>query len=101
MSRFDPSTSGSTGQTSATGQLRETGAQVGQSLREMGTQVKNVAQEQLGQIKQSATEYYQQGREKAMVWEQSLEDYVREQPVKSILIAAGVGVFLGFFWRRR
>ena len=30
-----------------------------------------------------------------MEWEQGLEDYVREQPIKSLLIAAGVGMLMG------
>jgi ElaB/YqjD/DUF883 family membrane-anchored ribosome-binding protein len=33
--------------------------------------------------------------------ERSLAQYVREQPLKSILIAAGVGLVLGRFWLRR
>lgn len=100
MSRFDPSVSGGTEQTGGAGQVRESASQLGQNIRDMGTQMRSAAQEQIGQLRQSASEYYQQGREKAMAWEHSLEDYVREQPVKSILIAAGVGLFFGFFWRR-
>jgi ElaB/YqjD/DUF883 family membrane-anchored ribosome-binding protein len=33
--------------------------------------------------------------------ERSFAQYVREQPLKSILIAAGVGLVLGRFWVRR
>jgi ElaB/YqjD/DUF883 family membrane-anchored ribosome-binding protein len=33
--------------------------------------------------------------------ERSFAQYVREQPLKSILIAAGVGLVLGRFWLRR
>ena len=36
----------------------------------------------------------------AMEWEQNLESYVQDQPIKSLLIAAGVGALLGFLWRR-
>ncbi len=71
-----------------------------QSLRDMGQQVKETAQEKLQNLRETASEYYEQGREKAMEWEQNFEDYIREQPVKSVLIAAGVGLFLGFLWRR-
>ncbi len=73
---------------------------VGQTIREKGAQLRGAAQEQLENIKESAQQYYERGRETAMEWEQNFEDYVREQPVKSILIAAGVGLLVGFIWRR-
>lgn len=73
---------------------------VAQNLRDMGQQVKEKAQEQFETLRQSASEYYEQGRDKAMEWEHNVEDYIREQPMKSVLIAAGVGLVLGFIWRR-
>jgi len=33
-------------------------------------------------------------------WEQSLEGYVKEKPVQSLLIAAGVGVVIGLLLRK-
>lgn len=88
MSRFDnpaPSTSA--------GQLKE-------KAQEVGSQVKAAAQEQLGRLRDTAGEYYEQGKEKAMEWEGNVEEYVRQQPLKSVLIAAGVGLVLGILWRR-
>ena len=41
------------------------------------------------------------GRDKVQQVERSFAQYVREQPLKSILIAAGVGLVLGRFWLRR
>jgi ElaB/YqjD/DUF883 family membrane-anchored ribosome-binding protein len=35
-----------------------------------------------------------------MEYQENLEGYVREQPVKAILIAAGVGLLVGMLWRR-
>jgi ElaB/YqjD/DUF883 family membrane-anchored ribosome-binding protein len=90
-----PSTPESTGE-----QIREKASQVGQSVRERAEQMGQAAQEQLGQIRESAAEYYQQGRERAMEWQQNLEDYIREQPLRSILIAAGAGMLIGVLWRR-
>ncbi len=62
---------------------------------------KDVAQEKLQKMGETASEYYHQGLEKARGWEQGLESYVREKPVQSILIAAGVGLLFGFLWTRR
>jgi ElaB/YqjD/DUF883 family membrane-anchored ribosome-binding protein len=33
--------------------------------------------------------------------EHIIEEYIREQPLKSVLIAAGLGLVLGRFWLRR
>ena len=115
MSRIDDTAQKGQGgqgdQSAGVNQIKETAGQVGQQLRDMGTQAKSVAQEQMGQIREQATQYYDQsrdmaqqyyeeGRQRAMEWEQGLEDYVRQQPVKAVLMAAGVGLVLGFLWRR-
>jgi ElaB/YqjD/DUF883 family membrane-anchored ribosome-binding protein len=75
-------------------------AGVGRNLREMGQQVKETAHEQFQNLRQTASDYYEHGREKAVELEHGFENYVRERPVKSVLIAAGIGLALGFIWRR-
>ena len=77
-------------------QGQSTTEQMQEQLRSAGAK----AQQQFENLRHTATEYYEQGKEKAMQWEQGLEDYVREQPVKSLLIAAGVGMLVGMIWRR-
>ena len=81
-------------------QMRNTAAQVQQNLRDMGSQVRDAAEEKFNNLRDQAAEYYDQGRERAQEWEQNLESYVQDQPIKSLLIAAGVGALLGFLWRR-
>ncbi|HEV8604173.1 MAG TPA: hypothetical protein VGQ99_02330 [Tepidisphaeraceae bacterium] len=107
MSRLDnPSNQGGS-QAGAIGQIKDKAQEAKEKLREMGS----AASEQVNQLKESANEYYQQGREKAqeyyeqgrqkaMEMEQNLEAYVREQPLKAVMIAAGVGLLLGILWRR-
>ena len=80
--------------------LKDSAAQVTENLRDMGGQVKDAAKEQYERLRDQANEYYEHGREQAREWQQNLETYVQEQPVKSLLIAAGVGVLLGMLWRR-
>ena len=53
-----------------------------------------------GQLRDQATDYYEQGRQRATEMEQSLEQYVHEKPIQSLLIAAGVGMLLGVLWKR-
>jgi ElaB/YqjD/DUF883 family membrane-anchored ribosome-binding protein len=52
-------------------------------------------------LRASASEYCEEGRDKVRRAERGFEQYVREQPLKSVLIAAGVGMVLGRFWIRR
>lgn len=73
---------------------------MGQQLKDKAQQVRDAAGEKLQDLRDHASEYYQQGRDKAEQWEQSLEDYIQEAPMKSILIAAGVGFLVGMIWKR-
>lgn len=75
-------------------QLRETAAMAREDIREMGTLASQAAREK-------AQDLYSRGRERAKQWEEGLETYVREKPVQSLLIAAGVGLAIGFLMRRR
>jgi ElaB/YqjD/DUF883 family membrane-anchored ribosome-binding protein len=103
MSRMDDATmtQGNQGQ-GAGGQanLGETASQVGENLRNLGSQVRDQATQQYDQLRQQAGDYYEQGRQRAMEYEQSLEQYVHEKPIQSLMIAAGVGMLLGILWKR-
>ena len=59
------------------------------------------AQQVMGQARERASEYYQQGKEKAADYTGRVEDMVREQPIKSVLIAIGAGLLLGMLFRRK
>ena len=80
--------------------LRETAAQVGENLRDIGSQVKDQATQSYEHMRDQASEYYEEGRRRAMEMEQSLEQYVQEKPIQSLLIAAGIGMLLGMLWKR-
>jgi ElaB/YqjD/DUF883 family membrane-anchored ribosome-binding protein len=102
MSRIDEpmgQTSGGEMQTGTRG-VRETAGQVQQNLRDLGGQMKSAAAEQYGHLRDQASDYYERGRQAAEEWEQSLEEYVHEKPIQSLMIAAGVGLLLGLLWKR-
>ena len=82
------------------GGLRDSAKEVKENLRELGSQVRDTATQQYEQLREQASDYYQQGRDRAMEMEQSLEQYVQEKPIQSLLIAAGVGMLLGILWKR-
>jgi ElaB/YqjD/DUF883 family membrane-anchored ribosome-binding protein len=89
------------GQGSATEQVKKGASQVGEGIRNLGEQVKETAQEKYESLRDAASDYYETGRERAQQWEEGLEGYVQDKPVKALLIAAGVGFLLGAIWKRR
>jgi ElaB/YqjD/DUF883 family membrane-anchored ribosome-binding protein len=86
---------------STTGDLGKQALEVKQDLQEMGETVRDAAQEKLGQMGEKASVYYEQGRDKAHGVACACEQYLRERPLQSVLVAAGVGWLLGRFGKRR
>jgi ElaB/YqjD/DUF883 family membrane-anchored ribosome-binding protein len=60
--------------------------------------------EQLGEkidtLAENAQHIYERGKERARSWTDDLNQYTREQPLRTICIAVGVGFFLGLILRR-
>ncbi len=63
--------------------------------------VRDVAMDKVEQARDTAVDYYERGREKAGDWADDLEEYIQGQPLKSVMIAAGIGILLGMYWKRR
>jgi ElaB/YqjD/DUF883 family membrane-anchored ribosome-binding protein len=53
-----------------------------------------------GQMQDNASAGNGRGRDTVHQAEPTFDQFIREQPLKSILIAAGVGWVLGRFWKR-
>jgi len=103
MSQSESNLSGGQGDQGAQGvaqSLKDKASDMASSLRDMSGNVKEAAMHQYENARDSASEYYQAGKDKAAEWQDNVEQYVREQPMKAVAIAAGVGVVLGFLWRR-
>ena len=67
---------------------------------ETGKEMRDQAQELMAQGQEVAAEYYEEGRNQVLAWQQQLETQVREKPLQSLLVAAGVGLLLGMLRRR-
>jgi ElaB/YqjD/DUF883 family membrane-anchored ribosome-binding protein len=85
----------------ATSQLRDQTETVREDIRKLGRIARDAAHEKLDEARHTASDYVEQGREKAEQLEDQLVEYVREKPVKSMLIAAGLGIFVGILWAKR
>jgi ElaB/YqjD/DUF883 family membrane-anchored ribosome-binding protein len=97
MSRAE---SGNAPNQGAASQIKDKVSEAASNVRDMGQQAYDAASEKYENVRDSAAEYYQAGREKAMEWESQIESYVREQPLKSLLMAAGAGIVIGMIWKR-
>jgi ElaB/YqjD/DUF883 family membrane-anchored ribosome-binding protein len=72
-----------------------------ESIKELGGDARSLAEEQVAQARDTAAQYWEDGRQRAADWEASLEDMIRNEPVKSLAIAVGAGFVLGFLFRGR
>ncbi len=81
-------------------EVGKTAQEVTEDLQQMGRNVRDAAQERLGQAVEKATEYGEQARDKVHGVACACEQFVRERPLRSVLIAAGIGWLLGRFWKR-
>lgn len=75
--------------------------EVAENLKEMGETARNAAQEKIGQVGDTATEYYEQARAKLNGVTCPCQQFLRERPLTSVLLAVGIGWLLGCFWKRR
>ena len=70
---------------------------VTEDLAELGGHASELARERYENLKSDAMNLANQGRERLESVEESLEDYVAENPIKSLLMAAVAGIFVGRF----
>ena len=75
--------------------------EVSDDVKEMGDIARDAAQARLRKVRKNAAAYYEQQRNNAHGVLCNFEQSMRERLVKSVLIAAGIGVLFGRFWLRR
>jgi ElaB/YqjD/DUF883 family membrane-anchored ribosome-binding protein len=76
------------------------GREAASKVQEAGQEIAHQAQRLSAQGQALASDYYQQGRKQALVWQEQLEQQIREKPIQSLLVAGGIGVLLGILLRR-
>ncbi len=85
----------------ATARLREQAHVVGEDLRALGGVAKEAADEKLHEARRAAREVYLEGRQRAEGELDRFSAHIRENPIQSVAIAAGIGALLGLLLRRR
>ena len=87
--------------TKHTAEFRDKAATLGHDVQELGKVTKEIAVDTMKLLRDNASDYYEQGMKKAQKMEKSLEGKIKENPLRSLLIAAGLGLLVGVFWGRR
>ena len=87
-------------ESTSTQKLRDKMSETRENIVDMGHLAKEAVQDKFHDLKDRASGQYERGKEKVHEWEDSLVQTVRSAPMKSLLVAAGVGLAFGFLWRR-
>ena len=77
---------------SGTSPAQERSTQVYDKAQEVSAQVSDTAR----QVSETTSDYYEQGRKQIEHMGQYLEDRIREKPLQSLLMAAGIGILIAF-----
>lgn len=80
--------------------LRDKVAETGHNIAEIGHLARRAANDKLHDIGAAAAARVGRGKEKLMEVEGRLENRIQHQPIKSILVAAGIGLLLGIVFRK-
>lgn len=70
-------------------------------LANAGNEAAHKLREEFGLLRAKASSIVEHGREHAVHARQTLDERVRAEPVKALLIAAGIGAAVGAFFVRR
>jgi ElaB/YqjD/DUF883 family membrane-anchored ribosome-binding protein len=82
------------------GTFREHVGEAGEHLREVGHLAKDAAQAGMRRLRSTAKATLDQGWDKVKGLEESVEGRVRQYPIRSVLVAAGVGFLCSLLLRR-
>lgn len=82
-------------------EVRDKAREVQQNLRDLGAAARHTAEESFCAAREKASEYVAEGRNQAVALSHTVEQQIRQQPMRAILIAAGVGFLIGACFMRR
>jgi len=80
----------------SSGSMMEKAREAKSDLSDLGSQAVDAAHAKAAQLREGAAEVYEQGCAKAKGAQTSAENFIKDEPLKSILIAGAVGLAIGF-----
>jgi ElaB/YqjD/DUF883 family membrane-anchored ribosome-binding protein len=85
----------------ANGRLADHASTIAKDVHKVGDAARRVATDGVDAIRETAHQYLDDGKAQVRQLGDSVQQRVQDQPVKSLLIAAGIGFLLGAIWIRR
>jgi ElaB/YqjD/DUF883 family membrane-anchored ribosome-binding protein len=82
------------------GKVKEQAASVAEQAGSIAGNVQQMASDAADRVRETASDVLAQGKARASDAMESVGDRVHEYPGSSLLVAAGIGFLVGFFWRR-
>ncbi|HPQ81782.1 MAG TPA: hypothetical protein PLZ86_08700 [bacterium] len=86
--------------TKHTAEFQKKASELKKDVQDLGKIGREIASDAAGIAQERASEYYRDGVREAKHLEKALESEIKHNPIRSVLIAAGVGLLLGALWRR-
>jgi ElaB/YqjD/DUF883 family membrane-anchored ribosome-binding protein len=74
---------------------------VADDFHEVGDAARQMANHSVAAVRDTAMQYLDEGRSRVRHLGDEIESRVTERPMKSLLVAAGIGFLLGAIWTRR
>ncbi|MGD9636272.1 MAG: YqjD family protein [Pirellulales bacterium] len=93
--------SNSTAKRSARETVADRAATVARDFHDVGDAARQMANHSLEAVRDTAKQYLDDGRTHVRHLGEGMHTRVTEQPLKSLLIAAGIGFLIGAIWTRR
>ena len=81
--------------------LRNKAGEIGQGLSDIASIAADVGRGQVEKIRDAAAAGYREAKEKVATWEEVVESYVHDRPIKALLMVAGIGMVIAMVLRRR
>ena len=81
--------------------LSDRAATIASDVHEVRAAARKVAADGVEAIRDTAHQYLDEGRQRVRSVGDNLHTKLEEQPVKALLLAAGIGFLLGAIWTRR
>jgi ElaB/YqjD/DUF883 family membrane-anchored ribosome-binding protein len=82
-------------------ELREHMRMIGDDVKELARVAKDALAQKVESAKGATADLYSRGHDKVVEYKDHFVDLARENPIRSVLIAAGVGAVVGLLLRRR
>ena len=84
-----------------TDELKDSAVAVKDAMIDMASEAKHFASDRIGEARDSASAMIDSVKSKAEDYNDSVVGFIRKNPYKSLAVAAGVGLALGYMLRRR